>query len=186
MDKIIPVLLIVAAVGLFFGYTNKEINTNIKEMREKEASYDQALKAAATFADKKNDLVAQRDAIPKEQLERFITFLPDSVNNVQLILDLNTLASKSGLTITNFVVKDAAISSTPDNNSQAPLSLESTEPVDSLDISIAATGTYSAFRTFLQATEKSLRLLDVVDIGVRNSMTGVYTYEITYRIYWLR
>ena len=186
IDKLLPIALIITAVGIFFGYTNKEINGDIKEMQEKVASYDKALLASEAFARKEADLISQRDAIPAESLSRFKTFLPDSVNNVQLILDLNTLASKSGLTITNFVVKDAAISSSPENDSLSSLSLESTEPIDSLDISIAATGTYSSFRTFLGAVEKSLRLLDVVDIGVRNSQTGVYTYEITFRIYWLR
>jgi Tfp pilus assembly protein PilO len=186
IDKLLPIALIVAAVGIFFGYTNKEVNGPIKEMQEKVASYDKALLASEAFAKKEADLISQRDAIPVESLDRFKVFLPDSVNNVKLILDLNELAKSSGVTITNFVVKDAAISSTPQNNSQSSLSLESTEPIDSLDISIAATGTYDSFRVFLGAAEKSLRLLDVVDIGVRNSTTGVYTYEITFRLYWLR
>lgn len=186
IDKLLPIGLIVIAVGIFFGYTNKEINGPVKEMQEKVASYDKALLASEAFASKEAELVRQRDAIPPDSLARFKTFLPDSVNNVQLILDLNTLASKSGLTITNFVVKDAAISSSPQNDSQASLALESTDPVDSLDISIQATGTYTSFRTFLGAVEKSLRLLDVVDIGIRNSQTGVYTYEVTFRLYWLR
>ena len=34
--------------------------------------------------------------------------------------------------------------------------------------------------------EKSLRLLDVQDLVVKGSDTGVYTYQMHIRFYWLR
>jgi hypothetical protein len=41
-------------------------------------------------------------------------------------------------------------------------------------------------QTFLTGIEKSARLLDVQDILVTGSDTGVYTYQMTMRLYWLR
>jgi ABC-type multidrug transport system fused ATPase/permease subunit len=65
------------------------------------------------------------------------------------------------------------------------IALESESPIDSLDITVAATGTYSAFHSFLSGVESSLRQLDVVKVEVKDSPTGVYTYEMTVRLYWL-
>ena len=57
--------------------------------------------------------------------------------------------------------------------------------VGSVDLSLSAVGTYTSFKTFLGSMEKSERLIDVKDIVIRGSDTGVYTYQMRARIYWL-
>ena len=59
-------------------------------------------------------------------------------------------------------------------------------PVRSADLSLSAIGTYSALQAFLAGIEKSARLLDVRNIVVNGSDTGVYSYKVTIRLYWLR
>ena len=142
---------------------------------------DNALIASEEYAEKETELIAERGAIPTEGVERVEAFLPDGVDNVQLILDLNTLASRSGLSLSDFDIADTK------SNDQDPqqITLTSEEAVDSLELSMSAVGTYNAFKTFLEATELSLRPLDLVDLRIENSQTGIYTYLITYRIYWL-
>jgi hypothetical protein len=71
------------------------------------------------------------------------------------------------------------------NSTSGNLALETENPIDSLDITVSATGTYAAFHTFLNGIESSLRQLDVVNVNVKDSTTGVYTYQMTIRLYWL-
>ena len=116
-------------------------------------------------------------------------FLPDSVDNIQLILDLNALASRSGLSLSNFTtsnVPNAPDASTADAAQSANGAFTgNTSPVDSLTIALDATGTYNSFRTFLSGIEQSLRPLDVTTLSVADSETGVYTYQLTLKFYWL-
>ena len=58
--------------------------------------------------------------------------------------------------------------------------------IGSVDLTLTATGTYKAFRTFLSGIERSARMLDVIRVSVRGSDTGVYAYSMTIRLYWLR
>ena len=106
------------------------------------------------------------------------------MDNVGLILDLNALAARSGLLLSNIdVMKNDTGSS---NNATGALSAIGVSPVSSIDLSLSAVGSYTAFREFLTGVERSARLLDVLDITVKGSETGVYTYKMKLRLYWLR
>lgn len=180
MGRIFPVVLILAAIGIFFGYVNPTYSGNVASLREEIRSYDAALRAAEAFREKEAQLMLERNGISQEGLERLESFLPDGVDNVQLILDLNSLASRSGVSLSDFDI------AAPAAEQSGALELESEDAVESLDLTVTASGTYSAFKTFLQGAEWSLRPLDLVALEIQDSQTGVYSYQMTFRLYWLR
>lgn len=181
MSRVLPIVFVLIALGLFFGYVNPTYTGPVAALREDIQSYDNALAAAKDFKQKEQELVARRSQIAPEDTARVEAFLPDSVDNVQLILDLNALAERSGITLSNF---DVVTSRAEQENDQVMLEAES--PVAELELTLSAAGSYSAFKSFLLGTELSLRPLDLVELSISDSPTGVYTYEMTYRIYWLR
>jgi hypothetical protein len=185
MQKILPLAAIVIAVGIFLGYVNPTYQGSIKTLQAQIKRYDNALVAAGKFSKREEELTAQRNQIPAAAIARLESFLPDSVNNVQLILDLNELAARSNIRIAGFSISDDTKKNGGASSGVQSLPLDSGKPVDSLDISINATGTYAAFRTFLSSVEHSLRPLDVTQLSVADSATGIYAYQITFRIYWL-
>lgn len=193
MIRLLPIVPFLAALGLFFGYVHPTYTGSISALDSEIKSYDAALDAADRFREREAALSAERAAIPPEGLARLEAFLPDGVDNVQLILDLDALASRSGLSLTDFDVAtgDVSTDSTSPNPGGAILpgegvELGSAEPVDSIDLSVTATGTYGSLRAFLTGVERSLRLLDLVELTVEDSETGVYSYDMTFRLYWLR
>ncbi len=135
MTRLLPILFILIAIGLFFGYVNPTYTGPVAELREEIRSYDNALAAAKQFQEKEQQLIAARSSLPLEGVGRVEAFLPDSVDNVQLILDLNALAERSGITLSNF---DVASGRTEQQGDQ--IMLESESPVDSLELSLMATG----------------------------------------------
>ena len=185
-SRIVPILFILIAVGLFFGYINPTYTGKIAELDAEINGYENALAAADRFAEKESELLLQREGIPTEGIARIEAFLPDGVDNVQLILDLNSLASRSGLQLSDFDVASSEEGETESPRGQDQLSLQSDGPSESLDISVSAVGTYASFKSFLEGVEWSLRPLDLVELTVQDSQTGVYNYDMTFRIYWLR
>lgn len=183
-SHISPLIGLAVAIGIFFLYVNPTWSGSIAEKKEAIASNDRALEAASEYAAQQNELASSRNDIDPTDLERLNKFLPDSVDNVGLILDLNALAARSGLLLSNIdVMKNDTGSS---NNATGALSAIGVSPVSSIDLSLSAVGSYTAFREFLTGVERSARLLDVLDITVKGSETGVYTYKMKLRLYWLR
>lgn len=204
MSRLLPIICLLIAVALFFGYVNPTRSGSIASTKAQIASYDSALTAADTFKQKESQLVIAKANIPSDKLARLQSYLPDGVDNVQIILDLNALAARSGVTLSDFktqvttqngqdasagvpaALPSSTLGGAPVGGADGTLALEAQSPIQSLDITVAATGTYPAFRQFLTGIETSLRQLDVTSVSVQDSATGVYTYQMTIRLYWLR
>ena len=182
-DRFLPLFALIVALGIFFGYVNPVWSGQIAETKAAIVSDDQALASASAYTARQNTLAVERNAIDPKNLTQLAIFLPDSVDNVGLILDLNALAARSGLSLSNIdVTKNAVVSA----DASGALPAARTNPTSSIDLSLSAVGTYAALQAFLVGIEKSTRLIDVQDIVVRGSETGVYTYQMKLRIYWLR
>lgn len=117
--------------------------------------------------------------------------LPDHVDNVRLILDIDSIAARHGMPIQNVVVT----SSQSANASQTAIGSvgSSRQKYDSLSVKFTSQGTYENFRGFVEDIQKSLRIADLVGLSITrvaegsiSSATPVYNYEIQMRTYWLK
>lgn len=181
--RVLPVILLLISLGLFFGYVNPVYTQKVLPLQAEIQQYNSTLAAASDFNKKEVQLAADRDAIPAVGIARLETYLPDGVDNVQLILDLNALAAKSGIQLSNFDIKSNQ-GTISNGSNQLPLEGQN-QVVDSIDLNVKAVGTYSGFRTFLEGVEQSLRPMDLVQTSLTYAPSGVYNYEMTFRIYWL-
>lgn len=190
-SRIFPVLALMASVGIFFVYVSPTWSNSIASLKNSIAFDDQALAAAEQYTEQQNTLASARNAINPSDLSRVAVFLPDSVDNVGLILDMNALAARSGLALANIdVVSGVSNGSSAASGANTVVSqglpAAGANPVGSVDLSLSAIGTYSALKSFLIGVERSARLLDVREISIKGSETGVYNYQMTLRLYWLR
>lgn len=189
-NRILPALALILSVGIFFVYVSPTWSGPIADTKASIARDEQALTAARDYKEKQNALASSRNSIDQDSLNRLSTFLPDSVDNVGLILDINALAARSGFSLAKIdvlkndsnTVGNATKASTP----AGALPVARVNPVGSVDLSLSAVGAYTALQAFLVGIERSARLIDVRDIVVRGSDTGVYTYQMVLRLYWLR
>jgi Tfp pilus assembly protein PilO len=179
MNHILSIIAFVVALGIFFGYVHPTWTGSVAATKVSIKASEEALDAAQRFAAQQNELASARNAMDPQMLARLEKLLPDSVDNVGIILDLNALATRSGVLLSNVDVAAAGA-----QNGEAA-SDPSASPVGSLELSLSAVGTYNAFQEFLAGIEKSARLLDVYNIDVTASDTGTYDYRMTIRLYWL-
>lgn len=184
-SRILPSIALMISIGIFFAYVRPVWSGPIAETKVAIENNKLALKAADEYKARENELASERAAIDPSNLARMETFLPDSVDNVGLILNINALAARSGLSLANIdVVRN--VSGSTESTAKGSVSTTRVNPVGSVDLTLSAVGTYPALQSFLAGIEKSARLLDVRDIVVTGSDTGVYNYKMTLRLYWLR
>lgn len=180
-NRIFGAVALLISLAIFFVYVSPAWNGPIAATKAAIAADNQALAAAADFTKRENELAKERSDIPPAYLTALDTLLPASVDNVGLILDLTSLASRSGLTLSNIDVASQNAQSGGQNSSQTALS-----PVGQVDLTLSALGAYTSMKRFLEGIERSERLLDVRTLSVKGSTTGVYSYAMSVRIYWLR
>lgn len=167
---------IVLAFIVFFAYVSPTYNGSIKDLRGRIEKQESALDAAKSFEERQNQLSAEMAAIPPTNLERLETLLPDSVDNIKVIVDLTALTSKTGVQLASIDAPPPVKSVTPGDG----------EILGKLPLKLSVVGSYDAFQTFLGSIEHASRLLDVSSISVLGSDTGVYTYDLSIDLYWLR
>lgn len=181
-DHIFPLVSILLAGGILFTYVGPTWSGPIKETKAAIEINKDALVSAEEYADRQKALMSERSAIDPENLKKLSIFLPRSVDNVGLILDVNALAARSGVILTGIDVVGENPTAADEDASGSNLE----DRIGSVNMDLSAIGSLNVFHTFLNGIEKSGRLLDVRDIKVTGSDTGVYTYQMTVRLYWLR
>ncbi len=181
MRLILPIILIVAAIGLFALYTNGAYQ-HIKGLQVQVASYDSALNTAQELRGVRDQLISKRNTFSSEDVQKLQEVLPDNVDNIRFIIDINNIASRHSLTLTNVAVGTVSDSKTARN----ALSVgKSGDPVGSAAVSFSVNASYDNFLAFLQDLEHSLRIVDVQTMDFKPVQGNLYSVSLTIRTYWL-
>lgn len=186
MRLLITIIGFVIAGAVFMFYT-KPAYDSVKVMQGEIAQYNLALERANELQALKQSLLSRYNAFNPEDIDRLHKLLPDHVDNVRLVLDLDNLASQYGLAMQNVVIGRAGdpgtqtVTGTIGKNAQA---------YDSLTFKFTTHGSYQSFMTFMESLERSLRIVDLVSLTVASSaLVGgeyIYRYDVTIRTYWLK
>ncbi|QQR49925.1 hypothetical protein IPF86_02440 [Candidatus Nomurabacteria bacterium] len=185
---IFPAVLVSLAIGLFLLVTNP-MYKEVKELQVKEAAFGQALANAKQLEEKRDELVAKYNEFSPEQIEQLRKLLPDNVDNIRLILEIDSVAAKYGMSLTNVSVsptlkKDA--SGKPIDEGGAALALQDQE-YGLFDMSFAVQTNYENFYTFLKDIEQGLRIVDIQSISFDAiSDKDLYIFNFKIRTYWLK
>jgi len=184
--SLISLVCVASAIALFFLYT-KPTYDKLESKKQQITQYDLALDKANELQKLKQQLLSRYNSFNPTDIDRLHKLLPDHVDNVRLVLDLDTLASKHGLALQNVAISAVANTSASD---QTNIIGPSTQGYDSLTLNFGTIGTYPIFLAFLTDLEQSLRIVDVVSLAMGASEGGtgepLYRFDITLRTYWLK
>ncbi len=184
-------LLIVASIAVFSTKVlphYRSLGTTRAEVAVYQSNLDTAKKLTAS----RESLITTYRAISKENLDNLKILLPDNVNNIRLIIQIDELAKKNGLSVLKSIdyqviqEKDGAANSTQNPDIGRA-------PYGEFVMSFQTTGEYKNFLSFMSDLEQNLRLVDItkVDFATTDSSTaqsglGSPTYKVTLKTYWLK
>ncbi len=193
LTPIIFVVLAIAGFVVFVGPTYSEI----LELKTQVASYSEALDNAKTLEKERDRLTAKYNSVDPENLKKLEKLLPDSVDNIRLILEIEKVALAYGMVLKD-VKYDIVRKSDNAAGSDAVLSGEAgaleAKDYGAWDLSFSVQGTYSNFVSFLKDLEKNLRIVDISSIqfasdagtGANPNFAEVYRYALKIKTYWLK
>jgi len=183
---ILPTIFLGIAFALFFAYINPTF-AEVKELRTEQASFDAALRSSKQLQEIRGDLTRTFNSFSTNDIDRLETFLPNSADNIRLIIEIDRLASQYGMVINNVkfdVDADGQQALLPETGSP-----EAIRDFNVFELEFSTTGRYADFVSFLRDMERSLRTIDIDFISFSTEEAfGVdtFTYDFKIRTYWLK
>lgn len=190
MRYIFLLLVSLASITVFITVV-KPRYTQLKTVRKDVMASGVNLSTANKLAASREALIAKYNTLSKADLDNLKTLLPDSVGNIRLIIQINALANKNGLSVLRNVdyksdtvdSKTATATTTPD---------VSKKPYGEFTISFQTSGQYNNFLSFVSDLEQNLRIVDVVSVefatneSAQQGAVGLMNYKVTLKTYWLK
>lgn len=176
-----PIIFILAAIGLFFFYTNpqfQELKTSISDQAKIVEANDKAARLRAV----RQSLTDDRNKIAQDDINKITKMLPDGVENVGLIIDIDNIASKYGMRIRNTKVNDGSNT----KGTSVAVAGPDSKKFGTIALSFSITSTYENFVAFLRDLEASQRLVDVTALTFTSNKEGRYEFNVTLQTYWLK
>lgn len=188
--------MFIGAAILTFAMYVRPTYDEIQENRAKVARFDQALEKTREIQELKRSLLSRYNLFVGANLDRLQKMLPDHVDNVRLVLDMDGIASRYGIRIQNVSVQQAGEGNGRRDGGSTILASQNAQnkPFQSLTLNFEVVSTYDQFVQLLTDLENSLRIVDLVDLTIRQRQdTGIgaeleplYTFGVSLRTYWLK
>lgn len=195
---IIAIILIGSAVAGFLMFT-EPFYQDIKVLKDQSAAYDEALNNSKALENERDKLTQKYNSIAPENLDKLSKLLPNNVDNIRLILEIEKVAAPYGMTLKDVrysPVAEGSSSTTPDGIVQESAGARG-DYYGSWDLEFSTEGTYNNFNNFIRDLEKNLRIVDIASIEFSSSAAGgvaginlftsdVYKYSFKIKTYWLK
>lgn len=197
MKNLTPFILIILAIGTFFFLIDPKYK-DIQQLNAQISENKQTLELARRLRAQRDDLRNKFNQISQRERQDLEKLLPDNVDNVRLIIDIETIADTVGILIKDIDIK------TPEQDSNQPRTAVAQESVfdtsssamryvDSnkigiITFSFTITTRYEDFLVFLEQLEESKRIVDIrsIELSRGTGDTSFFDYKVTFDTYWLK
>lgn len=200
MRILFPISLILVSIIIFFLVVDP-LYGNVKQLRSDVSVYNKALDNATNLQKTRDALLEKYRNIKQEDKDRLAKFIPNTVNNINFILEIEQVANLHSMPLKNIKFDDKNL---PENQKEENtkgntlLSIDSEDnlPYGTFPIEFITEGRYDSFLSFLKDLEINLRLMDIKEVSflvpqiTDKSGTGydpnIYSYTLKVDTYWLK
>ncbi len=165
---IISILLIIVSVLSFVFYT-KGAYADVRKKTALINKFDFALKNAKRVQQVRDELLNQRTTLmTQEQRDKLQKMLPvGTVDNIQLFLDIEGISKRYDMRLENINISSSNKNKKKKKGGLSPLNIGQDESnIKNIEVSFNVISSYDDFIKFIQDLEHSLRIVDIVSIGV--------------------
>lgn len=184
MTKFLFTILLIGLAGLVFFRFAQPVLDEIGTRRDEKALLEAGLENAKKLREVQEQLLAVYNSFSTADLDSLNKFLPDHIDIVRLVIDINTIAERSGMGIKNIRL------SLTEEEKAAVAGEEATaaaRPASGVAIfGFSVTGPYTNFQSFVSDLAQSLRLVDVKTLELIPREDGLNEYNLEVQTYWLK
>jgi len=191
MTKAILSIIFLGVAVLSFMFYVRPTYDEAQKYKADIARYDGALEKTKEIQTLKRDLLTRYNLFAGDNIERLLKMVPDHVDNVRLVLDLDGIASQYGIRVQN--VQAETVDRKKEADAATLVGGETEQPFQSLTLQFEVVATYEDFLSLLRDLEASLRIVELEALSVKpygTTITGegdpLYVFGISLRTFWLK
>jgi len=197
MKILFPTSLILISIILFFLIVDP-LYGDVSKLKDDVSTYNVALNNSKELQKTRDTLLEKYRNISDEDKERLNNFLPNTVNNIKFVLEIEQIANMHSMPLKNIKFEDIKEENTEslDNNMIISNDLVDYSPYGIFPVEFITEGNYDAFLLFLKDLERNLRIMDIKSISftvpepVSKQESGhdsnTYSYTLKVDTYWLK
>ncbi len=185
MKLLTPFIYLSITIAIVFMFITPKYEST-KDLNLKIADNQEKIKLAIELRNKQTKLQEKNVAISQDERGRLEKILPETVDNVRLIMDISNIGDFT-------VVKNIGISGEIEEKETAQAktkNISGNADYGSLQLSFSFVSGYEEIKTFFRRLEDSLRLVDIKELNINsvasNSAASQYDVNIKLNTYWLR
>ncbi len=190
MKNIFSIIFIVAAIAGFILVVQPKYK-EIQSLQKKSEELEQVLANARKLQSIRDELLEKKNNLSQPDIARLAKMVPDSVDNVKLILELQNIANQYGLQIETASTNKEETAGDASDGGKAKKEEASFVDLESRDYGIITldfnlSGTYHNFLSFLRDIERNLRVTDIRTVAFAGDGTDNYSFQLSLDTYWLK
>ena len=192
MNKNITATILTAlAFGVYFTYTTVKWD-EVKAVQAVNDQYSQAIANADNLITTRDKVLQAYNSLSEDDRARIDKMVPNSVDNIRLIIDINSIANRRGIVLRG-INAQARMSGAPNGQDMAgspsgdmPNNIISAPTLDTVSVSFNTSTSYGNFIDFMRDLESSLRIIDLTHMTMAVNDKGGYDFAVQLTTYWLR
>jgi Tfp pilus assembly protein PilO len=186
LSLILIIVFFIVAFVVFFNYTWPALlkvldaNDKLKVVKQNYAKQLQSLQMAKQIIDQYKNLTNVNQTISLT--------LPKSEEIYNVITQLNKISQNSGLLLQSISLQRSAPTSQTTSTTKTESLINKPQTIT---LTLNLVGTYEAFKTWLEAIETNIRLMDITNINFSGVMSSeksttanIFNYRVTLNTYY--
>lgn len=179
MQFFVPIILIIISGALFVTWIDPQYQ-EIKEKQVEKARFDETLAKTVEIREFRKDIQSKYNSIETNDIERLEKMLPTHIDNIRLILDVNSVANARQMTISDIRID-------LDKQNSGDIAVSDMGTYGSVGFRFTVVTTYANFKEFLDDLATSLRVIDVTSVDIERipEEDQFYRFNVGIKTYWL-
>lgn len=184
MRTIITIIVFLAAVALII-WVARPMWDEILVLRAEQAATADVLGRLNEIQSLREGIMATYNSIPGSKLERLSNFLPQKPDSGSILVMLESLARDRGIRLRRVeFAKTEPQPQTPSGQAAARIVRQEETKFNTVSYTFTVSASYEAFRSFIAALEKSLRVVDVTDIAFSGGPSNLLEFTLKAKSYY--
>jgi Tfp pilus assembly protein PilO len=196
MFKYLTSVILIGVSIMVLVLLAQPIYKDISDLKTTQVTYNNALDNSKSLEVARNKLTEEYNKITLDNLDRIRKLLPDNVDNIRLILEIEKIAFPYGMALKDVRYNSAPADSATDKAKTGGRSGGDTrsQKYGSWDLEFSVSTNYTNFLNFTKDLEKNLRIVDITSLqfdsagslNANRSAPDIYRFNYKIKTYWLK